>query len=207
MKKEQDYKSDLAIIRSMMERSAKFMSLSGWAGILAGIYAITGVLIAWKLSGLDTGDLAANNPADIISFNVTQVILIFGLVLILALATAIIDSSRKARARNENAWNPVSRRLLRDMSVPLFTGGIAVVLFIIKGLLLLVAPFTLIFYGLALFVAGRYTYSEVKFLGYVEIILGMAALWLVELSLVLWITGFGIAHIVYGIVMHYRYKK
>lgn len=208
MEKEKDYSSDLALIRSMMERSSKFLSLSGWAGILAGTYAIAGAFIAWKLFGLNAEDLAINKSlAKSLPFNTAQIVLVFGTVLILALATAMIDSYRKARARKENAWNPVSRKLMRDMAVPLLTGGIAIILLVSKGMIHLVAPISLLFYGLALFVAGRYTYNEVKSLGYVEIALGLAALWFSEYAFVLWIVGFGIAHIIYGIIMHYSHRK
>lgn len=208
MEKEKDYSSDLALIRSMMERSSKFLSLSGWAGILAGTYAIAGAFIAWKLFGLSAEDLAINKSlAKSLPFNTAQIVLVFGTVLILALGTAMIDSYRKARARNENAWNPVSRKLMRDMAVPLLSGGIAIIILVAKGMIHLVAPFSLLFYGLALFVAGKYTYNEVRVLGYVEIALGLVALWFSEYAFVLWIVGFGIAHIIYGIIMHYSHRK
>ncbi len=208
MDEEKNYSSDLALIRSMMERSSKFLSLSGWAGILAGTYAIAGAFIAWKLFGLSAEDLAINKSlAKSLPFNTAQIVLVFGTVLILALGTAMIDSYRKARARNENAWNPVSRKLMRDMAVPLLSGGIAIIILVAKGMIHLVAPFSLLFYGLALFVAGKYTYNEVRVLGYVEIALGLVALWFSEYAFVLWIVGFGIAHIIYGIIMHYSHRK
>ena len=46
MKNETDYLRDIGEIRSLMERSSKFISLSGWAGIFAGIYALAGVYVA-----------------------------------------------------------------------------------------------------------------------------------------------------------------
>ena len=46
MKNETNYLQDIGEIRSLMERSSKFISLSGWAGIFAGIYALVGVYVA-----------------------------------------------------------------------------------------------------------------------------------------------------------------
>ena len=47
MKEIQEYEKDIASIRTIMERSAKFISLSGLSGVLAGIYALTGATIAY----------------------------------------------------------------------------------------------------------------------------------------------------------------
>ena len=205
MKKEKDYIGEIAQIRAMMERSSKFLSLSGWAGIMAGIYALAGAWVAWKIAGLNTSGwsysaLGKNGPA----FEYSNTILIFTAVLVLATGTAAFDSLRKARRRNEQAWNATSRRLLKDMAVPLATGGMVAVILMLKGALALIAPVTLIFYGLALYNAGRYTYREVRALGIVELILGLAAFWFVQYGLLLWVAGFGAANIIYGVTMHFR---
>jgi predicted lysophospholipase L1 biosynthesis ABC-type transport system permease subunit len=120
MKKEQDYIQDIAEIRSMMERSSKFLSLSGWTGILAGIYALAGAYIAWKVFDFNSGEILYN--PGIRTSELTYVILLAAIVLLLALGTAIYESYRKAKIKGEKAWNPTSRRLLINMAVPLVTG-------------------------------------------------------------------------------------
>lgn len=204
MKKERDYTRDIAEIRSMMERSSKFLSLSGWAGILAGIYAITGAFIAWKYLNFNPGELTYTVSSSQGLFNV---FLLAVFVLVLALGTAIFDSLNKARKRGEKAWNSTSRRMVKSMLVPLVSGGLLVVIVIIKGLTGLIAPLTLMFYGLSLYNASRFTYNEVKILGLTEIVLGLICAWFMEYGLVLWAAGFGVAHIVYGIYMFYRYEQ
>ena len=49
MKEEKDYIQDISEIRSMMERSSKFLSLSGLAGVMAGIYALVGAFVAYTV--------------------------------------------------------------------------------------------------------------------------------------------------------------
>ena len=200
--KEKDYTRDIAEIRSMMERSSKFMSLSGWAGIMAGIYALAGALIAWKVFHFNPDELFYKNPDSDSGFR--NVFLLSGFVLALAIGTAIIDSWLKARKRGENAWNALSRRLLANMAAPLVTGGILILVLMAYGLIGLVAPLTLIFYGLALYNAGNFTFNEVRILGIVQITLGVISLHMIQNGLLIWAIGFGLAHIVYGIYMHYK---
>jgi hypothetical protein len=201
MKKEQDYIRDIAEIRSMMERSSRFLSLSGWTGILAGVYALAGAYIAWKFLNFnpDGFTYSTGSPGNL---------LLLGLiVLALALGTAIADSFRKARARGEKAWNITSKRLLASMAVPLVTGGILVLILFVQDMHGLIAPVTLLFYGLALFNAGRYTYKEIKIFGLAEITLGLISSYFIGYSLLLWAAGFGVVHIIYGVYMFYSYER
>ncbi|MCA1801479.1 MAG: hypothetical protein LC662_03360 [Rhodothermaceae bacterium] len=208
MEKEQDYSKDIAEIRSMMERSSKFLSLSGWAGIMAGMYALAGAGIAYTVFNFnpDAIDYSAIDPGSATSA-LPKVMLTGLLVLILALVTAIVLSRKKAEQWGENIWNATSRRLLASMAVPLAAGGLFILIIISKGLLGLIAPLTLLFYGLALYNASKFTIDEVKFLGMVQIGLGLAATWFIEYGLLLWAIGFGVVHIVYGMYMYFRYER
>lgn len=208
MEKERDYIQDITEIRSMMERSSKFLSLSGWAGIMAGLYGLAGAYIAYAYFNFNPDRIyyEYNDPSGLTSslFNVTGLAVI---VLILALVTAVLLSRRKAIKKGEKIWNATSRRLLVHMAVPLISGGLLILIFISKGLIGLLVPATLIFYGLALYNAGKYTIDEVKSLGIVQIVLGLISSYFVEYGLLLWAAGFGIVHIIYGIYMHFRYER
>lgn len=201
MKDERDYIQDIAEIRSIMERSSKFLSLSGWAGIMAGIYALAGAWVAYSIFGFHPDEIFYTSP------NLTGVILLAIGILILALASAIFDSKRKARKRDENVWNATSRRLLASMAVPLFSGGILIAILLSKGLVGLIAPLTLLFYGLALYNAGNFTINEVRIMGIVQMILGLINTWFIEYGLLFWTIGFGVVHIAYGGYMYFRYER
>lgn len=206
MKKEQDYIRDIAEIRNMMERSSKFLSLSGWAGIMAGIYALVGAYVAYRLFDFHVTEVFYR-PAAPSSFDLSSIIYLALAVLMLAIGTAIFLSYRKAHKIGEKLWNPTSRRLIANMAVPLLAGGLLILIMLSKGLIGLLAPFCLLFYGLALCVAGRYTYREVKVFGLIEIGMGLISAWFIEYGLLFWALGFGVVHIIYGVYINYKYDK
>ena len=208
MKEERDYTRDLAEIRSMMVRSTKFLSLSGWAGIMAGIYALAGAWVAYAYLGFNPDQIIySTQETGSLPSNLPKVIYLGILILLLALGTAIFLSYQKAAKRDENVWNAASRRLLLNMAVPLLAGGALILIFLSKDLIGLLAPMSLLFYGLALYNAGNFTYYEIKYLGLTQIGLGLIGSWLIQYSLLLWAIGFGFVHIVYGIYMHFRYER
>lgn len=208
MKNEKDYIKDISEIRSMMERSSRFLSLSGLSGVMAGIYALAGVLVAYLVFGFNPDSVTysmtgtAGTPA-----NISSVIIVALIILALALGTVVYLSRRNAGKRGEKMWSPTTRRLLANMMVPLSTGGILIVILILNGLAGLAAPISMIFYGLALFTASKMTLEEVKLMGIIQISLGLTAILLIQYSLIIWALGFGLVNIVYGIYMHYKYER
>ncbi|WP_423146644.1 hypothetical protein [Rubrolithibacter danxiaensis] len=203
MKEELDYIGDIAEIRSMMERSSKFLSLSGWAGILVGIYALAGAYIAHAIFNFNPDEVAYS-----ISPTGLRKIIFLGLILfVLAISTAVSLSYKSAGKRGEKLWTPTSKLLALNMAVPLITGGILILILAANGLSGLIAPFSLLFYGLALFNASKFTYNAVMVLGLAEIALGLLSSYLIEYGLLFWALGFGIAHIIYGIYVYYKYER
>jgi hypothetical protein len=191
-----------------MERSSKFLSLSGLAGIMAGIYALAGAFIAYRIYYFNPGEIVYNTlQSGSISSGILKVIFLAIIVLVLAVGTAIFLSYKKAKKRGEKLWNPTAKRLLINMAVPLIAGGLLILILIVKGLIGFIAPFTLIFYGLALYNASKFTYEEVRSLGLIQIGLGLISSYFVGYGLLFWAIGFGVVHIAYGIYMHYRYER
>jgi hypothetical protein len=208
MKEERDYIRDITEIRSMMERSSKFLSLSGWAGVMAGLYALSGAYVAYKVFQFDPDGVQYDNLAPGSSAgNLMNVSLLALVILILSIGTAILLSYRKAGKKGERLWNASARQLVISMAVPLVAGGLLILILIAHGLVGLAAPSSLLFYGLALFNAGKFTYGEVRFLGLIQIVLGLISACFVEHGLLLWSVGFGIFHIIYGIYIHYKYER
>lgn len=208
MKENQDPIRAITEMRQLMERSSKFLSLSGRAGVFAGIYALTGSFVAYRLLGFNpdriiysTQTLSAELP------QLSRVLLLAALVLVLAMGTAVVLSYQTAVQRGERLANPVARRVAVQMAVPLVTGGLLLLLFLSKGWIGWLAPFSLIFYGLALYQTGTYTYHELKSLGLLQVVLGLAGAWFPAYGLLCWSIGFGLAHIVFGLLLHYRYQR
>lgn len=208
MKTDHDYINDIAEIRAMMERSSKFLSLSGLSGILAGLYALLGAYIAYDMLGFNPDALAYTPPSTgTATSSITAIIMLGSAILILALATAIGFSRSKAAKIGESIWNPTSRRLVAHMAVPLVAGGLLSLILISHNLIGLLAPTTLIFYGIALVNASKFTLNEVKYLGITQLILGLAGAYFIAHAFLLWAVGFGIVHIGYGLYVHIRYER
>lgn len=208
MNEEQDYIRDIAQIRSIMERSSKFLSLAGWAGIMAGLYALIGAYVAYTVFEFNPDELMySSGQSTKLASSLPEVILLALFILILAIGTAIFLSSNKAAKRGEKLWNALVRRLVTNMAIPLIAGGLLIIILIAKGFIGLMAPFSLLFYGIALYNASQFTYEEIKSLGLIQIGLGLFSAYFVTYGLVCWALGFGVAHILYGIYMHYRYER
>lgn len=200
MNTKQDYNQDLAEIRSMMERSSKFLSLSGLSGVLAGLYALTGSYIAYYIYDFDPGSENSSGVE-------TEIILLALLVLVLAVGSAVLLSYKKAHKKGERVWNSASKRLLSIVGIPLSAGAVFSLILFYEGSIGLIPSVTLIFYGIALYSAGRLTFNELSVLGLLQIALGLNAAYFIEHSLLLWALGFGVAHIIYGIYIHIRHER
>ena len=203
---DKNYQEDLNHIRTMMEKSSRFISLSGLSGVFAGIVALLGavyVYFVFQREGIDYFDGNRN------VFNrslVNELVIIGTVILVLAVSLGYIFTAKESKKKNQKIWDSVTKRLLFSFSVPLVTGGFFCLLLLYHHLFVFVAPSTLIFYGLALVNAEKYTLSDVKYLGILEIILGLLSFLFLGWGLVFWAIGFGVLHIVYGLVMHRKYK-
>lgn len=206
MKLNEDPLRDLSEIRSMMERSSRFISLSGLSGIFAGIFALIGAALAanylnpdWDLSS----HLAVRrNPEQL------QFLILDGLaVLLLSLTTGVYFTTRRARREGLRVWDATSQRLLINLAIPLGTGGLFCLL-LLNHAPQMIAPATLVFYGLALINGSKYTLHDVRYLGIAEIALGLIGGYFANsmISLLMWALGFGVLHIVYGVVMYRKYE-
>jgi hypothetical protein len=159
-------------------------------------------LVYREYSGMQIRDFYVNNPL------VWRPLLLIALgVLILSLVTGIWLTIRKAKKKGENFWNRGSKRLLINMAVPLVTGGLFILVLLLHGEFDIVAPACLIFYGLSLVAGSHYTFSDVKWLGFCEIILGLLAALMPGYGLIFWVIGFGLLHILYGSIMHFKYDR
>jgi len=189
--------TELKDIRDIMERSSRFLSLSGLSGILIGIYALLGAFVAYRIVYIK---FPSQIRQEYINDVLITVVVIGASVLILSLFTIFLLTIKKARKENKPIWGPGSKLLLLSLLIPLATGGLLVTIFVFRGYYGLVSPGFLVFYGLALVNAAKYTRPEIFGLGIIEILLGLLAALLPGYGLYFWAFGFGVLHIVYGMV-------
>ena len=209
MKNDSESLEDIKAIRKLMEESTRFLSLSGLSGVFAGLTAIAGALFAY-FTILKNGNGNFNGYLEILPAKETslpgwQLIVTAAIVLEVSVLFAFWFSMRKSKKDGKSFWTPVSRRLLINLLIPLITGGILTIVFIVQNQVHLIIPGFLIFYGLALVNAGKFTYGEIFYLGILEIITGLVSAFIPGWGLIFWIFGFGLLHIIYGLAMFRKY--
>jgi hypothetical protein len=211
MDNKSNYSDDLKIIKKMMEESSRFLSLSGLSGVFAGLVALAGgvaahfIILKTKSSIMD--GLLINLSLRESGKMTTLLFADAMIVLILALTGAFYFSNRKSKTKGLKIWTPVSKRLIINLFVPLIAGGFFILLLYIADQWLMIVPAMLIFYGLALVNAGKFTYDEIFYLGITEIITGMLAGIFQGSPLFFWVFGFGFLHIGYGLFMYRKYER
>lgn len=208
MDNRQEHLDNLSEIRSLMERSSSFISLSGLSGICAGIIGLLAAyLLNEKLGSYIKFSydvvLTAEKRNELIIFSAVLSIV----VLIITFALTIFFTSRKAKKKGFPAWDSSAKRMIVNLFIPLVSGGLFCLLLVYHHFDYLVLPSMLLFYGLALINAGKYTLNEIRWLGISEILAGLAALLLLDYAVLFWAIGFGLMNIIYGTLMYFRHER
>lgn len=212
MDQQQEQLDSIKAIRSMMERSSRFLSLSGLSGVIVGLMAIAGVLIAYAFLGLRidqpgyyhrlvNADGSLNSS--VFRFLFSELILL----LLIALSIAIFLSMRKASSRAIPIWDATAKRLVMNMAVPLLIGAMFCIVLLHHGYINLIIPSTILFYGLAMYNASNYTLHDIRSLGLMNIGIGLLAAYFIDYALLFWGLGFGVLHIVYGLYIYFKYEQ
>jgi hypothetical protein len=206
--------SELRDIKQMMERSSRFISLSGLSGISAGICALVG---AWlgnetiKTYGIAAGSLRRSLDDTYTLLHVyslySRLFQIALLTFLAALISAFIFTYRRSKKTNVPIWGNTAQRLIINVTIPVVAGGIFLLALINNGVFGFIAPGCLIFYGLGVLNASKYTLPETRYLGYSEILIGLINLFFIGYGLYFWAIGFGFIHIIYGVFMWWKYER
>ena len=198
-------------IKRMMERSSRFISLSGLSGVSAGICALIGAYVGrGMIRAYMENEAAGSNPAGPGMAWEALELQMFGLamaVLLAALVTSTLFTWRKARRNQLPIWDHASKKLAVNMAIPVLAGGFFVIGLLTHAGWNYVAPACLVFYGLALVNASKYTLTDIRYLGLLEIALGCICMYFPHEGLYFWTAGFGILHIIYGLIMWWKYER
>lgn len=212
MKQQNEPLETLKEIRTLMERSSRFLSLSGLSGLIAGLAAIAGIAAAYLYLGLGLGDpgyshliRTENGETNVEAYTFLALDLL--LVLMISLLGAGLMTIKKARQEGQSVWDASAKRLVYNLSIPLGIGGFYCLTLLYHGHMAWIAPATLIFYGLALINASKYTLDHIRYLGLVQVLIGLVAGFFLDYGLLFWALGFGMVHIVYGIIMYFKYER
>jgi hypothetical protein len=211
MKNPKEQLDQIKEIRNIMERSSRFISLSGLSGVSAGFFALAGVgaFYVFQNSNVNYGysrmfhDFPATINVDFVRFCLIDA----ALILFCSLLSAFYFTTRNAKSKGQTIWDATARRLITNLAIPLVAGGLYCLVLLNYRLIGLIAPTTLIFYGIALVSASKYTLDEIRWLGISEIVLGLINCVFIGYGVTFWAIGFGILHIIYGLMMYVRYES
>lgn len=201
---------DIFQIRSMMERSTTFLSLSGLSGVVAGVWAVIGAGFAYWYMRIYYPEASESLIMKHYHISFERLFLMFAdaiAVLGLALISGFYFTWRNTKRKGLTMWNVTSKRLFFNLMLPLVTGGFFVIILFLHRDYGYIAPAMLLFYGLALVNAAKYTVHDIRWLGISEIILGLASALFMGYGLMFWAIGFGLLHIIYGSAMYYKYER
>ena len=215
MTTQQEHLKDIREIRSLMERSSRFIGLSGLSGVAAGICALIGASVVYNYLDIMPFASQYNYEYYAKAINTTKwglaykefIFLVGILTLLAAIVSGIFFTTRRAQQKGQKIWDKTAMRLLVNLIIPLVAGGFFCGALIWHGSLAYIAPATLVFYGLSLVNGSKYTLYDVFYLGIVEIVLGILAMFMLRYGLEFWVVGFGILHIGYGAMMYFKYEK
>lgn len=202
-------------IRQMMERSSRFISLSGLSGIAAGICALIGAWFAHGIIDNNRNSVAnlktiTRNNYDSISladYMGNSLMQIAALTFIAALVLAFAFTYLRSKKTNTPIWGSTARRVMINVAIPMIVGGIYLLKLIENEAYGYIAPGCLIFYGLAVLNASKYTLPELRYLSFGLLLLGIINLWYVGYGIYFWAMGFGVLHIIYGVIMWWKYER
>jgi hypothetical protein len=177
-----------------MERSSRYLPLSGKAGVAIGVLSILCSLVVDAYFRINED-------------NLTSICMLFGGLFLVSVVIEIIMAERNAKQKGVPAWDATARRFLINFFIPLAVGGLYAFALIYQHQLMMVLPATLIFYGLSLINASRYTIEDIRYLGMAELTFGLISSFLPQYGLLAWGIGFGVLHILYGAIIYFKYEK
>lgn len=206
---------DISLIKNLMEKSSKFSNLSGYAIAITGLLALLGAVFVYFDLGISISEkyisyaelINQTGNANSIYTKIKLLVIIASLILLTSLLILYVTAKLKSERHDINLFNSSFSRALKSLFIPVLSGGIFCGFLILHKMYGLVAPATLIFYGLGLISASKYSYNELELLGYLELLLGTIASYYMGSGLLFWMIGFGIGHIVLGVFIHYKYDK
>lgn len=179
---------NLRYIRDTMERAGAFTGVPGWGGVAMGV------------SALAAGAIASRQTS---AFAWIVTWLMEGLV---ALAIGGLTMERKARSVNLSLFSIPGRKFALSFAPPVVVGALLTLAFYRSGSTAMIPGMWLSLYGTGVIAGGSFSVRIVPVMGAAFVALGAAALFSPASWGDLYLAGgFGVLHILFGIVIARRY--
>ena len=205
MEKHEEQLAAIQEMRDMMDQATRFKSISGLSGILAGIITFVCLYTIYLVTGISPFESEALDRMWLSSSQ--ALILCFISLLIICIGIGFYLAMRNANLSGKSAWDNAAKRLAFSLAIPVFAGGIFSMLLARFGLIAIAAPATLLFYGMGLVSASKYTLDAVRTVGLLFVFLGLLATYFLAYGLLIWTLGFGLLHVIYGFIIYVKYER
>ena len=179
---------NLQFIRETMERSAVFTSVPGYGGALMGATAIGAAIIA------------QNQPT------VRNWLIVWLVEAVLAVSIGFFALWQKAKNSGESLVSVPAKKFALAFAPQIVAGVILTALFYYRGFFEFLPCVWLTLYGTAVVTGGAYSVKIVPAVGWVFVALGAVAVFApADWGNLLMALGFGVLHIVFGLIVARRY--
>jgi hypothetical protein len=206
MKNHEEQLAAIQEMRNMMDQATRFKSISGLSGMVAGLLTFLCLYVLYLVTGISPFQSEAlvqlwQSP--------NQLLVVSGFICLFltCLGLGIFMAWRNARQKGKHIWDPAARQLALSLAIPVLVGGIFSILLIRIGFVTFVAPVTLLFYGLGLWGASKFTLESVRTAGILFLVLGLGATYYWNYGLLIWALGFGLVHVIYGFIIYIKYER
>jgi hypothetical protein len=178
---------NLRYIRETMERASSFTAISGWGQVAIGVTALIAAAVAHGQQ-------------------IKAWLAIWSGEAVVSLLIAGWSIDRKARASGLPLRTGPGRKVAFSLSPPLFAGALLTIAFYQAELTAYIPGLWLLLYGTGVITGGMFSVPVVPLMGVCFMALGAAALFLPTAFATLFMAaGFGVVHIVFGVVIARRY--
>ena len=192
---DKDYLKDISNIKNLMEKSSSYLALSGLSSVYTGVYCIIGATYFYYYK------IETNN------YSPTTAITVFVIATALSLLTTIFFTQKRAKKIKEKAWSKTTLQLISTFSITFIIGSIFMLVLAFQEKYIEIIPLVPLVYGLSLIHASKHTKNILKPLGIIQIVIAFLCLLFIELSFWFYVIGFGVAHLINGLIIHYKYDK
>ena len=179
---------NLRFIRETMERSKVFTSVPGYGGALMGATAIGAAIVAH------------HQPL------IGNWLIVWLVEAALAFAVGLFALWQKSKNSGESLVSVPARKFASAFAPPIIAGVVLTALFYYRGFFEFLPCAWLTLYGTAVVTGGAYSVRIVPVVGWIFVALGaVAAFAPASWGNVLMALGFGVLHIVFGLIVARRY--
>lgn len=178
---------DLHFIRSTMERAGSFTAVPGWGSVAVGATAIAAAA------------LASTQPTT------NRWLTVWLIEAVVAVTLGGWAMARKARRLGLPLGSGPGRKFLLAFCPALLAGGLLTMALVPTGAVAAIPAVWLLLYGTGVVAAGAFSTSVVPLQGLCFLALGAVALFAPAAGDLLLASGFGLAHMAFGLVIARRH--